>query len=222
MRMDIISLVVQSLLAVLALIIAIFQWNAEKRAAEEEKKEQEDRRQEKQVIQQLLQKVSDAEECSRTMTRFRTEMSALSRRSDNDPQTVMDLFDEMIRKYEESFREIAPTLREIYEALLKNEERFPMSNGYSRYILDLREILHYDALERERRNNDYDSLRARFHQTIAAAYENDGVLSMDERLELGSMVERMIRGLEPYYRHTERIAAVLYELKAKYGGGSPS
>ncbi len=210
---------VEIIIALLGLVIAYFQWNGEKRAAKEEKKEEARRKEEKAIIQKLLKRVSDAEQCSRTMSQFRSDISAASRRTDNDPNQIMSLFDKTIEQYEGSFRTAVPILKDIYDELLKNEERFPMSHGYGRYIIELREILDYDAVERERRRNGYDSLRLQAHQTLTEVWNNGGAMNRETALKLGSMTEKMVQALEPYYRHAQRISAVLYELKGKYNAG---
>ena len=207
---------IEILLALLGLIIAYYQFRAERRAAKEEQLEQEKRRQEREDIGRILEKVRTVESCSATMQKFKSEITAASKNTNNDPNQVTAMFDQMLNQYEQSFRQVAPTLRGLYNTLLANEERFPMSHGYGRYIVEIRELLDFDAVLRERRRNGYDATRIQIHQTLKQVWDNGGNLDRETALKLGSMTERMVQALEPYYRHAEKLDTVLYELQAKY------
>ena len=207
---------IEILLALLGLVIAYYQFRAERRAAKEEQLEQEKRRQEREDIGRILEKARAVESCIATMQKFKSELSAAFRSTDNDPNRIMEIFDQMPDAYEQSFRQVAPTLRNLYNTLLANEERFPMSHGYGRYIVEIRELLDYDAVLRERRRNGYDATRIQVYQTLKQVWDNGGKVDRETAMELGTMTERMLQALEPYYRHAEKLETVLYELQAKY------
>ena len=207
------DVVIDLVLAALGLIIAYFQWSAERRAAAEERKEQEDRKEEKVIIRSLLSRVAEAEKTRGSLKRMHEELST----PHTDPNEITGIFDEAIERYESNFQTVRPLLKSIYDELLKNEERFPMSHGYGRYITELREILNYDAVVRERRILGYDAARIQTHEILMDAWNNrGGQLREQDRAELGSLAETMVQTLEPYYHHADRIGSVLYELQAKY------
>ena len=128
----------------------------------------------------------------------------------------MRLFDTMINDYAAEFEEISPILTDLYDLLLQNEERFPMSHGYGRYISELKEILDFDSVERARRCNGYDRLRLDNQAILTEIINNGGAFPMEARLAVGQNVEGMMQALEPYYVHSRKIHDILFELKCKY------
>ena len=151
--MGIIEFLANITLALGALIIAILQWREELRAIKAEKQEEAAREHEKATMQTILTEILKVEECTKCISSFTSTMSTLSKRNDNNPIDIMRLFDTMINDYAAEFEEISPILTDLYDLLLQNEERFPMSHGYGRYISELKEILDFDAVERARRCN---------------------------------------------------------------------
>ncbi len=214
--MTVLEFVIEVTLAVAALVIAILQWKEERRISKEEKNENVLRAKEKSIVNEIVNQIDEIEKCSDYILSFAEKMAELSRKKDTSPDVAIKLFDDLIEQYTEHFNNIAPRFNLLYIELLKNEERFPMSYGYNRYIVEIREILDLDAVERERRINNYDACRIRFHEILVNAWENGGYLSPETRLELGQLAEKMIRALEPYFRHAQKINTVLFELSVKY------
>lgn len=215
--MEALSMVIEIALAFLALVIAALQWNGELRSRRAEEKEEQRRSEEKRVIAELLTNAGNAEQCTQTIMAFRENIESLSRRSDNDPQRLMDMFDKTLEDYEDAFQVAKPFLTQLYTVLLENEERFPMANGYGRYIDELRQILNLEAVKRWRRINGYDQARITAHTTLVKVWnERGGKLDSETALFLGELTEKMVQGLEPYYAHAEQISALLFELSAKY------
>ena len=214
--MAILEFSVNVVLALAALVIAIFQWKEERRFAKEEKEEQQARAEEKLIVEEIVRQIGQIERCSEGILRFQEAMEQSARRQDNDPDAVAALFDQMLEQYEKDFQTVSPMLQLLYEELLQNEERFPMSHGYGRYIVELRAILDFRTVVRQRRNNDYDSMRIRFHQILTRAWNEGGTITPEYATELGHLTEQMIRSLEPYYKHAQTIAVLVHELKIKY------
>lgn len=212
-----VEFVCEIFLAMVATIIAFFQWRDQLRYAKEEKKEAAKREEEKRIMQTIVLEISEIEKCTDKINEFKNIMSELSKRNDSSPNYVMQIFDETMEQYENSFKEIFPHLERLYNELLLNEERFPMSHGYGRYIADIRTILDFDLVKRQRRNNNYDKLRIEIHRLMLEAWKNnDGYLTPEVRLTIGEKTEQMVRALEPYYCHATQINSVLYELKTRY------
>jgi len=219
--MELISLIVESILAILALIIAVLQLIGESRTRKEELKEKERQEQKKEVMRTVLENARDAEKFSACILDFKSTIDTLSQRQDNHPVVVLNMFD-AIDEYEDSFNKAKPSLISLYDALLANEEKFPMAYGYGRYIEGLRQVLNFDALVRERKRNGYDKARLDIQEMLQQKIRennNDPTcvpFTMDLRLYLGQQVSVMVRALEPYYAHAELIRSILYELGAKY------
>ena len=215
--MDILSLIVDSVLAILALIIAIIQLLGEKRARKEERMEEENREKEKEIIGKILEQSEKVELLANGIRDFKDKIDGLTKKTDNDPVAVMRLFDEAVDGYDNNFNEVKEYLTVLYIELLRNEERFPMAHGYGRYISELRKILDIDALQRARRIKGYDHARLSIHRMLQDCWENnDGILSQETALMIGQQTEKMILSLEPYFEHADAINALLFELKTKY------
>lgn len=215
--MEVLDMVIESVLALLALVIAVFQWNGERRVRKAEEAEERRRAEEKRVIGELLENAKSAEQCTQTIVSFKEKTDSVSERTDNDPLKVFKLFDQALEDYERAFEDVKPFLTRLYTVLLENEERFPMANGYGRYIHELREILNLDAVQRRRRINGYDHARLTAHMTLVKVWnEQGGKMDSETRQLLGKLTEKMVQALEPYYQHADRIGALLFELSAKY------
>lgn len=215
--MEILSLVIESVLAILALIIAVIQLIGESRDRREENKEKINREKEKVAIGSILMNAKEAAKLSDKIDSFSNTMSELSKSTGNDPSRVIPMFDKMIEDYEANFFQIKPYLEDLYKKLIENEEMFPMAYGYGKYIHELRDILNIDYLRRARRNAGYDEARIRVHILLMKCFkEQGGKLDNETALEIGRNTEHMIRALEPYYRHAETIKAILLELNTKY------
>lgn len=216
--MDIISLVVESILAILALIIAIIQLIGENRVRAEEKREEEKITIEKKEIGEQVAKIKEMQQLTTNIKNFRSEMDKLGGKTKNNPVDVMEFFDKMVDGYEEDFRAIESRLQDLYRYLIKNEEKFPMAHGYGRYITDMRKILNYDEVLRQRRINGYDHSRMLVHLTLKEIWEKyDGQVSPELARRMGEQVEIMMQALEPYYDHADSIETLLNELDIKYG-----
>ena len=216
MNVELISVFAESVLAFFALVVAIIQVNGERRTQKEEIREREKREEEKRTIDIILKEAKKAESCKEVMANFRGFIDGISRRSDSDPQSVMDLFDQALEDYENKFQEIKPSLEKLYEELLINEEKFPMAYGYGRYITEVSAILDFDAVLRERRMLGYDSARMQVHQILTDVWNEGGELDPDSAQAVGELTEHMVQALEPYYKHAQRINTLLFELGTKY------
>lgn len=214
--MGILEFIINLLVALAALFIAFFQWKEEIRKSKEEENEERRREEEKRTVQGIVEEVLKIEECSKSILDFRTKMDKFADSKNSDPNKVMATFDTMLEEYTAIFKEIEPHLKRLYKELLANEEKFPMSHGYGRHISDLREILDFDAVERKRRNNNYDRLRIEIYLQLTEVYKKGGKLTPQLRADFGQKTEQMFRALEPYYEHSHRIQTILYELKVKY------
>ncbi|MBQ1171971.1 MAG: hypothetical protein IIX48_05160 [Lachnospiraceae bacterium] len=215
--MDILSLVIETVLAVLALIIAIIQLLGEKRARKEERIEQDNREKEKEIIGKILEQSEKAELFAKNIKDFKGKIDRLCKNTDNNPVVVMRLFDEAVTGYDENFNEVKEYLNTLYIELLRNEERFPMAYGYGRYISELRKFLDIDSLQRARRIKGYDHARISIQKMLQDCWENnDGNLDQQTALMIGQQTEQMILALEPYFEHADSINALLFELKTKY------
>lgn len=153
---DVLSLTIESLLAVLAIIITIIQWFGEIRARKEELKEEENRTKEKESIGRILNEVMKAKTMVDSIIEFKNSLDMLSQQQDNDPGDILNMINGALNKYEYDFKEIEPSFEKLYVELIENEERFPMAHGYGRYINDLRRIINFEDVKRQRRNNGYD------------------------------------------------------------------
>lgn len=216
--MDIISLIVESILAILALIIAIIQLIGENRVRAEEKREEEKLAKEKADIGKLVANIKEMQLLTVNIKNFKSEMDGLSRNTHNNPVDVMKIFDKAVDGYEKDFRGIESRLQDLYSYLIKNEENFPMAHGYGRYITDMRKILNFDDVLRQRRINGYDRSRIAVHRTINEIFEKyDGQVPPELARFMGEQTEIMMQALEPYYDHADSIETLLNELDIKYG-----
>ena len=157
--MELFEFIINLLVALAALVIAFFQWKAEIRKSNEEAKELSRLEDEKRTVQGIVEQILKSEECSTSILEFKSKMDAFADSKNSNPNEVMATFDKMLEEYTTIFKKIEPYLKSLYKELLANEEKFPMSHGYGRHITDLRAILDFDAVERKRRNNNYDRLR---------------------------------------------------------------
>ena len=143
----------------------------------------------------------------------------MAKAKNNNPVEVIDIFTKAVDGYEEDFKLIEDRLRALYCYLIKNEENFPMAHGYGRYIEDMREILNFDGVLRQRRINGYDHAIITLISTVNEIYEKyNGQVSPELALRMGKQVEIMMQALEPYYKHAEVIELLLNELDIKYQG----
>ena len=214
--MGIIEFLANITLALGALIIAILQWREELRAIKAEKQEEAAREHEKATMQTIVTEILEVEECTKCISVLTSTLSQYSMHGNANPIEVLQLFDAMTDNYTAEFEEISPVLTELYDLLLQNEEKFPMSHGYGRYISELKEILDFDAVLRERRRNGYDTARYDMQNILIDLINKGGDIPMEVRMILGQKVEDMVQALEPYYVHSRKIHDILFELKCKY------
>ena len=214
--MELFEFIINLLVALAALVIAFFQWKAEIRKSNEEAKELSRLEDEKRTVQGIVEQILKIEECSTCILEIKAKMDAFADSKNSNPNEVMATFDKMLEEYTTIFKKIEPYLKSLYKELLANEEKFPMSHGYGRHITDLRAILDFDAVERKRRNNNYDRLRIEVYVQLSEVYKNGGKLTPQICAEFGQKTEQMFRALEPYYEHSHQIQSILYELKVKY------
>ena len=220
MNFDLISLIVDSLLAIAALVIAVIQWIGEirerKAAADEEKK----RNDEKAQVKDILNKINDIDFDIMDKAVDRIYSIAGVARKENqgqDPSEVIKIIDDALDAYEECFKANKKNLEELYMILLRNEDRFPMAHGYGRYIEDLREILNYDGLIRKRRIAGYDYARVQYYYVqMHVMHEKGGIVDASASEQLAKLLEMMMQGLEPVLCHADKINSLLDELHCKY------
>jgi len=218
MDMDVISLLVESILAILALVIAVFQFIDEVRARKEDEKEKAKLEQEKKLIEMIVTVMKDAQDTVDYMKDFRKNIDEMMMRNDNNPVDTFNFFNNAINGYEEKFKQAEDkVLRRIYVWLLKNEEKFPMAHGYGRYIEDLRTILNFEKIKREKFLNGYDNIYMMSYRLIDNCInKKGGKISSEDAAQLGQLFFELNKSAEPYYRHADMIASVIEELSIKY------
>lgn len=217
MSIDIISLIVESVLAILALAIAAIQFIGEVRAHKEEEKEKAKLLQEKNLIEMIVSYMTEAQNTVDYMRGFRQSIEERMCRNDNNPDDTFKFFNDSVNEYEEKFKHAEETvLRPIYIWLLKNEDKFPMAHGYGRYIEDLRTILNFEDVKRAKFLNGYDNLIVASYRILQNCYKKGGKISEEEGAQLGQLFFELQKTIVPYYKHADLIAAVIDELSIKY------
>lgn len=91
-----------------------------------------------------------------------------------------------------------------------------MAHGYGRYIEDLRTILNFEDVKREKFLNGYDNLIVASYRILQNCYKKGGKISEEEGAQLGQLFFELQKTIVPYYKHADLIAAVIDELSIKY------
>lgn len=218
--MELTSLIIDTVLAVLALIIAFFQFVGEKRAQKEEKAEEKKRADEQKTISGFVTKLKEIEPMLNKLYEFDNVINNLAKTDNNQPADVIKIIDAAVEQYEKDFIVVKPTLESIYNEMVKYEDKFPMAHGYGRYIIDFRTILNFEGLLRLRRKAGYDKARIEYYNILRSLYEHRDMpddMRRTKFLNLGKETEKMIVALhEVYFSHADLIRAVVSELETKY------
>ncbi len=221
---DAVGVVISVAIAIIGTMIADRQLKGEQREREEKKREDEKRAEEKRSIAEIMKSLEEASKCERELDSFINEIYQKSHSKTNSPDEFVTAFANMLDKYEELFSSIKAPLADLYAALIINEDRFPMAHGYGRYIEDLRIILDFDRLRREVKNAGYDHAMYKFvelNNNLAAQQATLSPSKLDEgKLALGELANVILESFDPLREHSERISAVIRELKIKYGSKS--
>ncbi len=223
MNIESMSVTLDIILAVAALIIAYIQLRGDQRERKAEADEEARREEEKKQVASILDDLDKLEKCRDVIKNSLKNIDDIANKT-GEPMVTLNSLNKAIIEYEDVFEKNRDILRKLYNALLTNEEKFPMAHGYGRYIEDLRFILNYDAVIRRRRKQGYDRQCIEYIRLYKQFSEDFESISKDkDKLadfsgQFADLLYKMMDSLEPMFEHGDRMSAVIDELNAKYCG----
>ena len=209
MFFEIVSLVIESLLALAAVIIAAIQLIGEIRERKAGHAEEEKRDKEKIKVREIVDTLEPLNRWKDEVVSSLSERLKESKSAYQKPEDTRNNLTYCIDKYKRVFIANMPGLEKVYRILLENEDSFPMSHGYSRYIDDLRDILNLESVTRKMEIAGYYQFCEKLEMIIEES-------NSPENSEYQELMDSLPRILEPIFEHSDRLSAVLRELSIKY------